>query len=119
MFYASIHTHQHPPPISGESRRQHQHQHHSLITLISVESRRQHQHPPPIAAYTATLNQLSQSKRGHVAAKIQENIIKVRCPYPNCKRVIGPEACRLIVPREVLERWEDALCELELTPINK
>ncbi|GJZ56646.1 zinc finger, C6HC-type containing protein, partial [Tanacetum coccineum] len=49
--------------------------------------------------------------RGHVAAKIQENITKVRCPDPNCKGVIGPEACRLIVPREVLERWEYALCE--------
>ncbi|GKD77603.1 zinc finger, C6HC-type containing protein, partial [Tanacetum coccineum] len=49
--------------------------------------------------------------RGHVAAKIQENITKVRCPDQNCKGVIGPEACRLIVPREVLDRWEDALCE--------
>ncbi|GKF81545.1 zinc finger, C6HC-type containing protein, partial [Tanacetum coccineum] len=49
--------------------------------------------------------------RGHVAAKIQENITKVRCPDPNCKGVIGPEACRLIVPKEVLDRWENALCE--------
>ncbi|PWA80518.1 Zinc finger, C6HC-type [Artemisia annua] len=49
--------------------------------------------------------------RGHVAAKIQENITKVRCPDPNCKGVIGPEACRLIVPKEVLERWENSLCE--------
>ncbi|GKC41700.1 zinc finger, C6HC-type containing protein, partial [Tanacetum coccineum] len=50
--------------------------------------------------------------RGHVAAKIQENITKVRCPDPNCRGIIGPEVCRLIVPKEVLERWEDALCEL-------
>ncbi|GJU56846.1 zinc finger, C6HC-type containing protein [Tanacetum coccineum] len=49
--------------------------------------------------------------RGHVAAKIQENITTVRCPDPNCKGIIGPEACRLIVPKEVLDRWEDALCE--------
>ncbi|GKD20247.1 zinc finger, C6HC-type containing protein, partial [Tanacetum coccineum] len=49
--------------------------------------------------------------REHLAAKIQENINKVRCPDPNCKGVIGPEACRLIVPRQVLERWEDALRE--------
>nr|GEU47122.1 zinc finger, C6HC-type [Tanacetum cinerariifolium] len=48
---------------------------------------------------------------GHVAAKIQENITTVRCPDPNCKGIIGPEACRLIVPKEVLDRWEDALCE--------
>ncbi|GJZ92322.1 zinc finger, C6HC-type containing protein [Tanacetum coccineum] len=49
--------------------------------------------------------------RGHVAAKIQENITKVRCPDPHCRGIIGPEVCRLIVPKEVLERWEDALCE--------
>ncbi|GJY97628.1 zinc finger, C6HC-type containing protein [Tanacetum coccineum] len=47
--------------------------------------------------------------RGHVVAKIQENITKVRCPDPNCKGVIGPEACRLIVPREVAVVVE-ALC---------
>ena len=46
-----------------------------------------------------------------MAAKIQENIIKVRCPGPNCKRAIGPEAFYLIIPTEVLEQWEDALCE--------
>ncbi|GKD40782.1 zinc finger, C6HC-type containing protein, partial [Tanacetum coccineum] len=33
------------------------------------------------------------------------------CPDPNCRGIIGPEVCRLIVPKEVLERWEDALCE--------
>ncbi|GKD64815.1 zinc finger, C6HC-type containing protein, partial [Tanacetum coccineum] len=49
--------------------------------------------------------------RGHVAAKIQENITKVRCPDPNCKGVIGPEVCRFIVQQEVLNRWEKALCE--------
>ncbi|GJV40100.1 zinc finger, C6HC-type containing protein [Tanacetum coccineum] len=49
--------------------------------------------------------------RGHVSAKVTENISKVRCPDPNCKGVIGPEVCRSIVPREVLHRWEKALCE--------
>lgn len=49
--------------------------------------------------------------RGHVATKTQENIIKVRCPDPNCKGVIGPEMFRLIIPTEVLEQWEDALFE--------
>ncbi|PWA82754.1 Zinc finger, C6HC-type [Artemisia annua] len=49
--------------------------------------------------------------RGHVAAKIQENITKVQCPDPDCKGVIGPEMCRYFVPKEVLDRWENALCE--------
>ncbi|KAJ0794440.1 putative transcription factor C2H2 family [Helianthus annuus] len=47
----------------------------------------------------------------HVAVKIKENVTKVKCPDPKCKRVIGPEACRSIVPKEVLERWESILCE--------
>nr|GEX16665.1 zinc finger, C6HC-type [Tanacetum cinerariifolium] len=49
--------------------------------------------------------------RGHVSAKVTENISKVRCPDPNCKGVIGPEVCWSIVPKEVLIQWEKALCE--------
>ncbi|CAI9267632.1 unnamed protein product [Lactuca saligna] len=48
---------------------------------------------------------------GHVSAKIKENMTSVKCPDPKCKEVIGPEHCRAIVPKEVLERWEEALCE--------
>ncbi|KAI3737776.1 hypothetical protein L2E82_27788 [Cichorium intybus] len=49
--------------------------------------------------------------RGHVSAKIKENIAMVKCPDPKCKGIIGPELCRSILPKKVLERWEDALCE--------
>jgi len=47
----------------------------------------------------------------HVAAKIQENISMVKCPGPKCKGVIEPENCRTVIPKEVLDRWENALCE--------
>jgi len=47
----------------------------------------------------------------HVAAKIQENISMVKCPEPKCKGAIEPENCRAIIPKEVLDRWENALCE--------
>ncbi|KAG9154944.1 hypothetical protein Leryth_012138 [Lithospermum erythrorhizon] len=47
----------------------------------------------------------------HVAAKIQENIMMVRCPDLKCKGAIEPQDCRTIVPKQVLDRWEDALCE--------
>jgi len=47
----------------------------------------------------------------HVAAKIQENISMVKCPEPKCKAVIEPEFCRSIIPEEVFDRWENALCE--------
>lgn len=47
----------------------------------------------------------------HVAAKIQENITEVKCPGVNCRGVLEPEICRSIVPKEVFDRWEDALSE--------
>ncbi|KAL4560119.1 hypothetical protein LXL04_032268 [Taraxacum kok-saghyz] len=47
----------------------------------------------------------------HISAKIKDNITKVKCPHPECNGEIGPEHCRTIIPKEVLERWEDALCE--------
>ncbi|PWA80519.1 Zinc finger, C6HC-type [Artemisia annua] len=47
----------------------------------------------------------------YIAVKIKENIADVRCPDPSCKGLIRPEVCRFIVPREVLIRWENALCE--------
>ncbi|XP_076938014.1 E3 ubiquitin-protein ligase RSL1-like [Bidens hawaiensis] len=49
--------------------------------------------------------------RAYIAAKIKENITAVKCPDPTCDRVIGPQDCGTIVPKEVLERWEDILCE--------
>ncbi|CAJ1950663.1 unnamed protein product [Sphenostylis stenocarpa] len=47
----------------------------------------------------------------YVAAKIQENITMVKCPEPKCKGVLEPQNCRSIIPKEVFDRWENALCE--------
>nr|KYP31240.1 putative E3 ubiquitin-protein ligase ARI10 [Cajanus cajan] len=47
----------------------------------------------------------------YVAAKIQENISTVQCPDPKCKGVVEPQYCRSIIPKEVIDRWENALCE--------
>ncbi|CAH1417539.1 unnamed protein product [Lactuca virosa] len=55
----------------------------------------------------------------YVSVKIKENIAKVKCPDPTCKGIIGPEVCRDIVPKEVLERWEDALCESMILATQK
>ncbi|KAL5823508.1 hypothetical protein ACOSQ4_021408 [Xanthoceras sorbifolium] len=47
----------------------------------------------------------------HVATKIQESSIKtVTCPGVNCKSVLGIDACREVLPKEVLELWEEAVC---------
>ncbi|KAK7389697.1 hypothetical protein VNO78_24960 [Psophocarpus tetragonolobus] len=47
----------------------------------------------------------------YVGAKIQENISVVKCPDPKCTGVVEPQFCRSIIPKEVLDRWENALCE--------
>ncbi|XP_019198322.1 PREDICTED: E3 ubiquitin-protein ligase RNF144A-like [Ipomoea nil] len=48
----------------------------------------------------------------HVAAKIQENVSGgVKCPDVSCKGIIEPQHCRSIIPRQVLDRWESAVCE--------
>ncbi|XP_076901418.1 E3 ubiquitin-protein ligase RSL1-like [Bidens hawaiensis] len=56
---------------------------------------------------------------GHVAAKIKENVTKVKCPDTSCKGLIGPEVCRSIVPKQVLERWENILCEALINESHK
>ncbi|KAL8091759.1 hypothetical protein AgCh_034134 [Apium graveolens] len=48
----------------------------------------------------------------YVASKIQANVTTINCPDTNCREGdIGPDSCREIVPREVLERWDNVLCE--------
>ncbi|XP_020112254.1 probable E3 ubiquitin-protein ligase RNF144A-B isoform X2 [Ananas comosus] len=48
----------------------------------------------------------------YVAAKVEESVIYIRCPEPECRDgVLEPEPCRRIIPREVFDRWGLALCE--------
>ena len=46
----------------------------------------------------------------HVAKKIQESITVVTCPGLDCKGVIELDACRAVLPKDVLDRWDEALC---------
>ena len=47
----------------------------------------------------------------HVASKIQANIHVVSCPGLDCRAVLELDACMPMLPKEVIERWNDALCE--------
>lgn len=47
----------------------------------------------------------------YVASKIKEKEQTVTCPDLKCKSVLEPHACRSILPQEVLDRWENVLCE--------
>ena len=46
-----------------------------------------------------------------VATKIQESITVVACPGLNCRGVLELDACWPMLPKELLDRWDDALCE--------
>ncbi|XP_010547828.1 PREDICTED: probable E3 ubiquitin-protein ligase RNF144A-B [Tarenaya hassleriana] len=47
----------------------------------------------------------------YVASKLQNNILTVSCPVSGCSGNLEPELCRRILPKEVFDRWGDALCE--------
>ncbi|XVE70776.1 hypothetical protein DITRI_Ditri10aG0098000 [Diplodiscus trichospermus] len=47
----------------------------------------------------------------YVASKLQDKITAIGCPVGNCEGLLEPEYCRNILPREVFDRWGDALCE--------
>ncbi|KAJ4842244.1 hypothetical protein Tsubulata_046560 [Turnera subulata] len=48
----------------------------------------------------------------YIESRLQENIIKIRCPVSDCKKGwLDPVNCREILPGEVFDRWGNALCE--------
>jgi E3 ubiquitin-protein ligase RNF144 len=54
-----------------------------------------------------------------VATKIQDNITNVSCPGLNCKGLLELESCRSLLPKELIDRWDDALCEALLLTVPK
>ncbi|MCL7026709.1 hypothetical protein MKW94_009422 [Papaver nudicaule] len=55
----------------------------------------------------------------HVAAKIQENITRITCPDLDCQATLEPHLCRDIIPGQVFDRWENALCESLILAAHK
>ncbi|KAL1188997.1 E3 ubiquitin-protein ligase RSL1 [Cardamine amara subsp. amara] len=47
----------------------------------------------------------------YIAAKLQDNILSIKCPASACTGQLEPYQCRQILPGEVFDRWGDALCE--------
>ncbi|PIN13541.1 hypothetical protein CDL12_13838 [Handroanthus impetiginosus] len=47
----------------------------------------------------------------YVASKLQENIITIDCPVSCCNGFLEPYHCHSILPKQVFDRWGDALCE--------
>lgn len=55
----------------------------------------------------------------YVASKLQDNITQIRCPAPSCPGLLEPDHCRSLLPKEVFDRWGNALCEAVLLASQK
>ncbi|GFQ02133.1 probable E3 ubiquitin-protein ligase rnf217 [Phtheirospermum japonicum] len=55
----------------------------------------------------------------YVASKLQDNIIAINCPVSGCKGFLEPQYCESILPKQVLDRWGDALCEAMILDSEK
>ncbi|KAG6390914.1 hypothetical protein SASPL_148659 [Salvia splendens] len=53
----------------------------------------------------------TQCVSNYVAERLQESITEIGCPVSDCAGFLEPQHCRTILPREVFDRWGDALCE--------
>ncbi|XP_045787340.1 E3 ubiquitin-protein ligase RSL1-like [Trifolium pratense] len=54
-----------------------------------------------------------------VSTKIQDNITNVSCPGLNCKGLLELESCRSLLPKALIDRWDDALSEALLLTVPK
>ncbi|XP_019433132.1 PREDICTED: uncharacterized protein DDB_G0292642-like [Lupinus angustifolius] len=55
----------------------------------------------------------------HVASKIQQNNLEVKCPIPSCSVELKPEYVLSILPKDVIDRWEFAKYESSITLSQK
>ncbi|KAJ7952020.1 RBR-type E3 ubiquitin transferase [Quillaja saponaria] len=55
----------------------------------------------------------------HVATKIQDSVTIVSCPGLDCKGVLELDACKPVLSKEVLDRWDEALYEAFILTIPK
>ncbi|XP_027338370.1 probable E3 ubiquitin-protein ligase ARI9 [Abrus precatorius] len=47
----------------------------------------------------------------YIVSKLQNNVLIIKCPERECFGELSPHVCKPILPTNVLERWEKALCE--------
>ncbi|GJV15285.1 receptor protein-tyrosine kinase CEPR1-like protein [Tanacetum coccineum] len=57
--------------------------------------------------------------RKHATTKIQEKISTITCPELNCKSVLDFNSLRLIVPKHILIKWDQVLCESSILESHK
>ncbi|KAL3622788.1 hypothetical protein CASFOL_033396 [Castilleja foliolosa] len=48
-----------------------------------------------------------------------DNVIAINCPVSDCKGSLEPQHCSSILPKQVFDRWSDALCEAVILATEK
>ncbi|CAN1343925.1 E3 ubiquitin-protein ligase RSL1 [Linum perenne] len=46
----------------------------------------------------------------HVTTKVRDSVVTVTCPAAGCETVLELETCRPVLPKGVIEQWEEVLC---------
>ncbi|CAK8538290.1 unnamed protein product [Lathyrus sativus] len=47
----------------------------------------------------------------YIGSKLEDNVINISCPVPECKGSLEAQFCQNILPVGVSEKWSKALCE--------
>lgn len=47
----------------------------------------------------------------HIVAKIQDNLKIIGCPGADCKATLDFNICRMMIPKDVLAKWDEFLCQ--------
>ncbi|CAH9070801.1 unnamed protein product [Cuscuta europaea] len=55
----------------------------------------------------------------YVTSQINQNIVKVTCPHPNCPLEQNPKYLHPILPRKVIDKWNTAICESTILASQK
>jgi len=55
----------------------------------------------------------------HISNKLQENLVSIDCPEPNCSEHLMPEQCVKVLPNPTFEQWSLALVEAGIPPSQK
>jgi len=50
----------------------------------------------------------------HIRSKLEENLVSIGCPEPDCTEHLTPEQCLVILPKQTLEDWSLALVKADI-----
>lgn len=55
----------------------------------------------------------------YIRIKLQENLVSIDCPEPDCTEHLTPEKCIAILPKQTIQQWSLALVEADIPLFQK